>query len=394
MASKRNELALVKSVDVVDDYTIKLTLKKWDSTIDGEVLYFAGNMISPQSFQANGQAWADKNPIGTGPFKFVSWTRDVGIKYQKNPNYWQQGKPYLDGIEFVEIADPMVAMAALDRREIDILESPSAKDAVTLRATGKYINIDLNYSGLGFYTVVPDSNHPNSPFADVKVRQAVAYSIDRQAIVDNILQGFGVAATQYADPNSWAHNPNIKGYNYDVNKAKQTLTQSQYPNGFKCTLYAKNTDQDSAIATALQGYLSKIGVTADIVLETDTMFNDISGDKGWNSALNVMGLRGGPDPALLIPRYYGSQGKNAWLLSVIHPADELKAIDDAVAAPDMGTKKAAMYQLQSILYDQDLISIPVYHDRRELVQYPNVHDVGMYLADDSVWTPESAWISK
>ena len=137
-ASKRSELTQVKSVDVVDDYTVRLNLKTWDNTIDGAALYYAGNMISPLAFQTNGKAWIEKNPVGTGPFKFVSWERDVSLVYQKNTNYWQPGKPYLDKIQFRVIADPMVSLAALERREIDIQEFTDSKDLATLKATGKY----------------------------------------------------------------------------------------------------------------------------------------------------------------------------------------------------------------------------------------------------------------
>jgi|WetSurMetagenome_2_1015567.scaffolds.fasta_scaffold93961_2 peptide/nickel transport system substrate-binding protein len=395
MASKRNELANVKSVEVIDPSTIKLNLKSWDSTIDGAVLYFAGNMMSPKAFQTNSKAWAEKNPVGTGPFKFASWERDSSIKYQKNPDYWQKGQPYLDKIEFTIIADPMVRVAALDRREIDIIESPENKDLAMFRSSGKYYVGALNTAPSGFYTCIPDSLHADSPFSNIKVRQAAYAAIDRQAIVNTILSGNGQPATQYADPTSWGYNPAVKGFAYDVNKAKQLLTEGGYPNGFKCTIYGKNNAQDMQIQAAVQGYFAKIGITAEVTSLSETMFNDISGNKGWTNAVNLIGLRGGPDPALLIPRYYGPQGKPAWLTSVIRPPDALQAMTDAIAAKTFAAKQEATQRIMSTLYgDTNLVSIPIYQDLRYVVKYPNIHDDGMYIADMSIWTPETAWLSK
>jgi peptide/nickel transport system substrate-binding protein len=395
MASKRNELGNVKSVDVVDASTVRLNLKSWDSTIDGSALYFAGNMMSPKAFQTNGKAWVEKNPVGTGPFKLASWERDASIKYVKNPDYWQKGKPYLDKIEFTIIADPMVRVASLDRREIDILESPESKDLAMFRSSGKYYVGALNTAPSGFYTCIPDSLHADSPFSKIKVRQAVYAAIDRQAIVTTILSGNGQPATQYADPTSWAYNPAVKGIPYDVNKAKQLLTEAGYPNGFKCTIYGKNNAQDMQIEAAVQGYFSKVGITAEVTSLSETMFNDISGNKGWTNAVNLIGLRGGPDPALLIPRYYGPQGKPAWLTSVIRPPDALQAMNDAIAAKTFTAKQEATQRIMATLYgDTNLVSIPIYQDLRYLIKYPNIHDDGMYIADMSIWTPETAWIGK
>lgn len=390
--SKRSELALVSSVEVVDEYTVRAHLSKWDSTIEGSLLYFAGNIASPTAFQKNGKEWIEKNPVGTGPFKFVSWERDVSVKYERNPNYWQAGKPYLDKVDFLVIADPMVRLASLDRREIDVLERPEMKDVDQLKASGKYEVFDLDFVGQGVNILLPDSNHPDSPYTDLRIRQAVAYAFDKEALIKTVLSGHGIISTQYAEPGSWAYNPNIKGYDYNVEKAKQLLTEAGYSNGFKTTVLGKAENQ--LVLTALQGFLSKVGITAEVFPMTATQFNDISGTTGWQNGLNYMGLRGGPDPAMLIPRYYGPKGKPAWLDCTIRPEDELKAMDDSISAPTFEIKQAKMFELQSLIFDKYLISLPLFHERRSIVKYPDIQDDNMYVADGSIWTPEDAWINK
>jgi peptide/nickel transport system substrate-binding protein len=392
--STRGEIRNVQSVEVVDPYTVLLTLSAWDSTIDGAVLYFAGNMISPTAFQAHDKEWAEQNPVGTGPFKFVSWERDVSIEYERNADYWQAGKPYLDGIEFVIIADSMVRLAAFEKGEVDVLERVDVKDVEALKAAGKYDVQSLHWAGLGLMALVPDSGHPDSPFADLKVRQAAAYAIDAQALIDSVLHGEGLPASQYADPNSWANNPAVKAIPYDPEKAKQLLSEAGYANGFTCTIYAKTGPPTEQIATAVQGFLSKVGITAEIDLLSATRFTEVSAEKGWTNALNLLEFRGGPDYALLIPRYFGPKAYNAWLVSVIHPEDALAAMEGAIAARTQAEKQAATWEAQQYLFDKYLICIPIEHGIVTNAKYPYVKDEGIYLADASVWTPEDAWLDK
>jgi peptide/nickel transport system substrate-binding protein len=351
-------------------------------------------MISPTAFEAHGKEWCEKNPVGTGPFKFVSWERDVAIKYERNPDYWQKGKPYLDKVEFLIIADPMVRLASFESGEIDILERVQAKDIDTLEAKNKYTLVELRWAGLGLNTLIPDSNHPSSPFSNLKVRQAVAHAINNQAIIDSVRHRQGILATQYADPNSWAYNPDVKGYKYDVTKAKQLLAEAGYSSGFECTVYAKTQTDTAQVATAIQGFLQEVGIKANVDLLSETRFNEISGQKGWTNAVNFIGLRGGPDYALLIPRYYGSKPYPSWLESAIRPPEALKALDDAIAARDFKTKQAAMWEAQRVLFDEYLVSLPIYHDIGVLAKYPYVRDDGIYLADGCIWTPEDAWLAK
>ena len=98
-AGTRTDLKNIKSIDIIDDYTLKLNLSSFDNTLLSSLAIDPGTMISEKAFEANGgKDWAIKNPVGTGPFQFVSWTKDVSVKWKRYDDYWG-GKPYLDGIE-------------------------------------------------------------------------------------------------------------------------------------------------------------------------------------------------------------------------------------------------------------------------------------------------------
>ena len=117
--STNTELKSVESVEVLDPFTVKLNLSKWSSTLIDNFTMHAGMMISPTSFQKNGADWAKTHPVGTGPFKLAYWQRDTSVKFEKFPGYWQKGKPYLDGVEWVIIADMVTRTMAFKKGEAE-----------------------------------------------------------------------------------------------------------------------------------------------------------------------------------------------------------------------------------------------------------------------------------
>ena len=152
--------AKITSVDVVDEYTARINLSSWDNTLLINLVSPPGYMISPAAFQKNGADWCKNNPVGTGPFKFVSWTRDVSKIFEKNTNYWQPGKPYLDKIIISIIADATVEVASLLKGENDILAIANVKNASDAAAQG--FTVSKCPVGGGLRTMVGDSAHADS----------------------------------------------------------------------------------------------------------------------------------------------------------------------------------------------------------------------------------------
>ena len=124
------------SAEVIDGNTVKVNFRMWVNTI---LTSFTGNgawMISKAAFEKNGADWARANPVGTGPFKFESFQRDVGYNVVRNPDYWQKGIPYLDAIEIAYIADPMTQKAAMEAGEYHMLQTEPNKNAKDLENLG------------------------------------------------------------------------------------------------------------------------------------------------------------------------------------------------------------------------------------------------------------------
>jgi peptide/nickel transport system substrate-binding protein len=284
------------SVDKIDDYTIKLNLNFWDNTaiagFDGASTW----MISPSAYEKNGQDWARNNPTGTGPFKFASFEKDVNYKVVKNPNYWQKGKPYLDGINLVYAADSTLLKTNLQSGQADVCQVEPGKVASDLKGLG--FNVEMLVTSV--HSLLPDTAHADSPFANQKVREAVEYAINREAIAKAFAYGFWTAPYQIPSPDNPAYNPNFTlARKYDQAKAKQLLSDAGYPNGFKATLEVIPVGYDRNIPLAIQADLAAIGINVDVVIppvipkfieDSNTASNvlllePIFGGVNWNSAL-------------------------------------------------------------------------------------------------------------
>ena len=219
------------SVEVLDDYTVKVNLKQYQNSILGSMAV-SDVFVSPTAYNTKGIDWARYNPVGTGPFKFVSFARDVSLKFTKFDGYWQKGLPYLDGIENAVIQDPMTRAATFQSGDGNVISSADARTASDLGARGYDVISQAN----GYAVLLPDSANPDSPFAKQKVREAVEYAIDKAAIAKALGYGFWTADYQATIPTGMAYNSDITGRLYDPQKAKQLLAEAGYPNGFDTTI--------------------------------------------------------------------------------------------------------------------------------------------------------------
>jgi peptide/nickel transport system substrate-binding protein len=284
------------SVDVIDDYTIRLNLSQWVNTIFTDLDSTASWMVSPTAFQKNGADWMRNNPVGTGPFKFVSFQRDVNYKMIKNPDYWIKGQPYLDAVEISYVIDPLTQKAAMQSGTADALQIETGKTAADLKALGFIIENSVNST----FCLLPDTANADSPFANLNVRQAVEYGIDREALASAFSYGFWQAPYQIPAPDNVAFNTNFAlARKYDVAKAKQLLTDAGYSKGFSATLLVIPVGIDKNIPLAIQNNLSQIGITLDMnyptnipkwlegsnTLHSVLVMEPFFGGVNWNQAL-------------------------------------------------------------------------------------------------------------
>jgi peptide/nickel transport system substrate-binding protein len=258
---KSNVLAGVSSIEKVDGLTVKFNLPSYSNLL----LYSLAidmrcGIASPTAIQKNGVDWSLTNPVGTGPFKLKNFERNTSITYVRNPDYWDKSLPYLDEMKLTGIPDPMTQLAAFKAGEINVIWDARPQIVDQLRKEGyQFFKTPGTLQG-----IAPDTDHPDSVFAKQKVREAIEYAIDKEAIVNGPGLGLYESAYQIVANKSPDYNPACQPRKYDPEKAKQLLTEAGYPNGFSFKYLINETDWTEGPA-AVQNYLSKVGITMDIV---------------------------------------------------------------------------------------------------------------------------------
>jgi len=255
---------------VIDPLTVEYKFKSIFSPI------FVGlgfSYCAPISTTAAAKTDVDfgRNPVGTGPYKFVEWSADDTITLAKNaehdwctPYYTVQQAPQIDTVSFVVIPDDATRLAAITSKEVDIVAGTDAVpiDKITSLQSQEGITV-VTAPVTGVYYM--NLNHKMKPFDDLRVRQAISYAIDRQSIVDLVLDGNGKPAVSLLASAFGDYNPDVEPYTYDPDKAKALLKEAGLEAGFETTyLNIEPPALFTRAAEIIQQNLADIGITISI----------------------------------------------------------------------------------------------------------------------------------
>lgn len=371
------------SIDVVDAYTVRINLTAYTNIFYSRLASMSGAMVSPTAFKTKGLEWVRWNPVGTGPFEFVSFDRDVGMKFKKFDGYWQKGKPYLDGIEYLYIKDLMTQAASIEAGEAHVLNAETGKLAADMKAAG----FNVYAADTGVVTLIPDSANADSPLANRKVREAVEYAIDKEAIAKAKSYGFWQATYQLPSTGSSAYMKDVPARKYNPAKAKKLLAEAGYANGFK-TRIIPHFAIDKDVLVSIQSYLSKVGITVEIEFVDQGKFTDYR-RKGWKNGFLCMPLGEFPNYLQTIEYYFAPATLE--FPSLKKPAVE-PLFTEALATVNLELPK--IHKLLK-LFNDDLTVIPIHTTGRACITQKKVHDTGhLTLGNWGWWTPENAWLSK
>ena len=386
----RPELKNVTSIDVVDDYSVRLNLSSFDTLLLSDIAKSAGSMISPTTFKAKGENWAITNAVGVGPFKQTSFERSVGVKFERFDGYRQAGKPYLDGIQIMLVADATTAKASFLAGEGQVMMgavSPVIAD--DLKKTGKY-NVISNPSSI--VGLAGDSLHPDSPFGNLKVRQAVSAAIDSKAICAALGYGFWQPANQHAYSSLWSYNPNVAGYPFNPQKAKDLLKEAGYATGFK-TKITFTAGTSELLCTAVQRYLKDVGIDAALDAVTSSKFTLVT-SQGWTNGLVLYSglVPVGYPPMSTLRRQLSDQ--SALYVSIIHPKEYQDLLNATLVQPDEKTMIAMGQELNKMIIDTYCLINPIYASSLLCVSYPEVKGLRIYDPWWDIFIPADGWLNK
>jgi peptide/nickel transport system substrate-binding protein len=328
--------------------------------------------------------YTKEHPVGTGPFKYESFKIDVSLTFVKNPDYWQAGKPYLDGIQMITVKEALTAQAKMQAGEGDLLGLQQGK--VLKDMADKGFNVIAQYGGTEI--LLFDSMNEGSQTNDPNVRKALEYATNKQEIVDALGYGYFVVTNQISPPSNPTYNKAIVGRDYNPAKAKELLKAAGFETGLNLKLYVTSDTQD--LGQYLQQYWKAVGVETQLELIDNAKFWDYA-YKGWNGILCI-GYSISTNFPSVIRGYFPPIG--IMDVSTKVPQAILDLAATAIVETDNAKFETYTKQLTQMFFD-DCTVVPFYSNAMGDVLSNKVKDSHKYeFVDFSGWTPENCWLDK
>jgi peptide/nickel transport system substrate-binding protein len=253
----------VASVEAVDEHTLKLVTKRPFAPMLMSLTRYETAIVSERAVKEAGADYGSRAAVGTGPFKFVSWSRGDKVVIEKFDGYFR-GPASIDTVVYRGIPEDATRLVELESGGIDLIPGnfPN-QDFASIKESGKY----LTYQTPAMSTLYMGLNTEIEPLGNRTVRKAMNYAVDKQAIVDAIYFGFGAPARGPLSPVIWGFDPTLEpAYPYNPEKAKELLKEAGFPDGFDMTIYSDNRTERRSAAELIQAYLAEVGIRAKIEL--------------------------------------------------------------------------------------------------------------------------------
>ena len=331
------------SVEVVDKTTVRLNTSMAWRPLLAALGERPGFIVSPAAVQKYGKDFG-RNPVGSGPFKFVEWTPDSRVIVERFDGYWDTGKPYLDRIEVRHVADSQVRLTMIRTGEAQLIDSVAPALVDSLRSSPGLTVAELQSAR--FWGV--QMHNAKAPFDNADLRKALAYATDRDAVRKVGFGGTGRLATHPLG-GGWAYEKSLDtaGFAFDLDKAKAALTRANLP--ANTTLLFQNSDdrQQQDMAQALASTYQKLGLKIEqqAVPAADS-FNQLKAGK-INWTLTNWAPRADPDGLLRIlwhsKGFQNTTGFN-------NPEID-KLLDDAAGEFDTAKAKASYTKAEQIIVE-------------------------------------------
>jgi len=345
---RAGDFAEVDTLSASGPYTVVIRLKRPFSPLLAK-LSFSTNVIVPKEVvERDGDL--NQNPIGTGPFRFVGYTPQQRLTLVRSGDYWERDEnsrrlPYLDRIEFVFLPDAVARATALRGGSVDWIEYVPSSEVKSLQGDR---NVEV-VGGLSANFRALYINNSRAPFNNVRVRQAMAYAINKKEIVDTALFGAGgIVATSVIPPGNYYALTRSPYNTVDLDRAKRLLSEAGHPNGFEADLYVTSTyDFLRTPAEIIQAQLGRIGIRLRITAADWNVYLPTMFQKQY--VLSILGTSGQSDPDdFLFGNFHSSGGLN--LVNYSDAAFD-RLIDQGRATASETQRKRIYEQAQQRLLD-------------------------------------------
>jgi len=386
------KLTKVTSIEVVDDYTLRLNLSSWDNRILNDLTTYYTLMISPTAFETNGADWASTHPVGTGPFIFKEVVNNQKMVWERNPNYWDAPLPYLDAITLDFIPDQATFIAAIKTGEIMGTDGTASPDSgLQLQSVPGVRVFTTNaetVQGLGF-----NDTDPSSIWYDIRMRQALEYAIDKDTL-SKLNNYFYVPVYDIIKGIEEVTESQIVPRKYDPDKARELIKEAGYPNGvkFKLWINAGHWAGAGAPILAIQQMLAEVGMDMEITPVEDAKYNEMYfADCPVNDLITqfVSGSKDSPAEPVVTQLI----NDRISLIGMARPPEWPALLEKAITTTDIDEELSILAQMDKLAYDM-VMYIPLITFASLNVLTDNVKDYsfGTGSSDSSYWIAR-AWIS-
>lgn len=269
---QRSNYTAIESVEVIDDYTVDFHLNQPDPVLLTKLAGYGAMIVPPKYIQEHGEAYFNTHPVGTGPFKFKEYKPKVSIELAPYDEFWGD-KPQLSQLTYRFITEPSTAVAELQSGRVDLVHPVPIGMIPTVKADDKLAIVSVpspTVYALRF-------NSRDGITKDERVRKAMIYGVDRQAITDSILAGQAEPIASFQSKISFGYDDTMQPLPYDPNKAMQLLKEAGVAPGSQIQIDIRGNDSTfNEVAQAVASYLQIIGLNATIKpYETNVLLNDI-----------------------------------------------------------------------------------------------------------------------
>ncbi len=338
--------AQLNSVEVIDQSTVVFHMKQAFRPFMGLLgaMVQGGGIVSPTAVQKYGDADFNSKGIATGPFMVKEWLTNQRLTLVKNKDYWRTGVPYVDQVDFIYVPDGSTRLAMLRSGEADIVNRVDPTNLPVIQT-----NADLQvikYASPRFYALQVDL--AAKPWDNLQVRQALAYSLDRNTLIQVLLKGEGVPAYSPEGTQFWWSNSQLKMFDYNPDKAKQLLSQAGFPNGVSADMWASADELGIREAETYQSMLKKTGFNLNIIT--------VPPSDNWQMVVEgkihfvTTSWRPRPDPDGRLRILYTCKGSQNYERYCNTTVDKL--IDQAAATYDTTKAKALYDQIQNTIVEE------------------------------------------
>ncbi len=380
----------IESIEIVDDKTVTVNLKHRVGALLENLSVFPASIVSKRLVEEEGdEHW--KNPVGTGPFKLKEWVPGSYIELERNENYWEDGKPYLDGVRFDYIADDNARVLKMQDGEADLLEGVPFSQIESLSDAGDFeVRVDDIVRWEGIFL-----NHKRKPFEDVRVRQALNYATDKEAIKAAVYGGVGEVANSMIPKGKYTAPADVvPAFDYDVDKAKELMAEAA-PEGIDATmLIPAGASHLRELATVVQSQWKEIGVTLSIEEVDGGALFDRYAAYDYDVAVPLVKFTSDvtveDEVALLFFDTAESNALKGFFTGWI-PPDSLFALTEQAAQGTEEERQERWPQVQQAAMDEapwvTLFFLPTVHGVQDYVK-------GFRVVPNGWWDLEDVWLEK